>query len=155
MVHCYKHLSWDCLFLLYMRSFSSFIYPANNLFLLKFLASSSLNIYFYSTFCHLKGLFYFLQIYLVVMQFYVHSGQSSAKIEELLQEDQNVKRRRERYTKQSTILSKLVRQLSIHDNRADAASDGGNGPGNFHLPVHYSITEISNILCLPSYLFEY
>lgn len=56
------------------------------------------------------------------------SGQSSAKIEELLQEDQNVKRRRERYTKQSTILSKLVRQLSIHDNRADAASDGGNGP---------------------------
>ncbi|KAL9229338.1 hypothetical protein vseg_004815 [Gypsophila vaccaria] len=50
------------------------------------------------------------------------SSQSSAKIEELLQEDHNVKRRRERYTKQSTILSKLVRQLSIHDNRAAAAS---------------------------------
>ncbi|KNA09989.1 hypothetical protein SOVF_148500 [Spinacia oleracea] len=58
------------------------------------------------------------------------SGQSSTKIEELLQEDQNVKRKRERYTKQSSILSKLVRQLSIHDNRADAASgwsDGGSG----------------------------
>lgn len=58
------------------------------------------------------------------------SSQSSAKIEELLQEDQNVKRKRERYTKQSTILSKLVRQLSIHDNRAAAASglsDGGSG----------------------------
>ncbi|XP_057542851.1 dynamin-2B-like isoform X1 [Amaranthus tricolor] len=58
------------------------------------------------------------------------SGQSSAKIEELLQEDQNVKRKRERYTKQSSILSKLVRQLSIHDNRAAAASgwsDGGSG----------------------------
>ncbi|CAO2829869.1 unnamed protein product [Amaranthus hypochondriacus] len=59
------------------------------------------------------------------------SGQSSAKIEELLQEDQNVKRKRERYTKQSSILSKLVRQLSIHDNRAAAASgwsDSGSGP---------------------------
>uniref|UniRef100_A0A803MMF7 dynamin GTPase n=1 Tax=Chenopodium quinoa TaxID=63459 RepID=A0A803MMF7_CHEQI len=55
------------------------------------------------------------------------SGQSSAKIEELLQEDQNVKRKRERYTKQSTILSKLVRQLSIHDNRSDGWSDGGSG----------------------------
>ncbi|XP_074302451.1 dynamin-2B-like [Silene latifolia] len=50
------------------------------------------------------------------------SSQSSAKIEELLQEDHNVKRRRDRYTKQSSILSKLVRQLSIHDNRAAAAS---------------------------------
>lgn len=61
------------------------------------------------------------------------SGQSSAKIEELLQEDQNVKRKRERYTKQSSILSKLVRQLSIHDNRAAAASgwsDDGSGAGN-------------------------
>ncbi|KAH9603881.1 hypothetical protein KSS87_013569 [Heliosperma pusillum] len=56
------------------------------------------------------------------------SSQSSAKIEELLQEDHNVKRRRDRYTKQSSILSKLVRQLSIHDNRAAAAagwSDSG------------------------------
>ncbi|KAL8144354.1 hypothetical protein V2J09_017386 [Rumex salicifolius] len=59
------------------------------------------------------------------------SGQSSAKIEELLQEDGNVKRRRDRYQKQQSILSKLVRQLSIHDNRAAAASsnwsDGGSG----------------------------
>ncbi|KGN52622.1 dynamin-2A isoform X1 [Cucumis sativus] len=55
------------------------------------------------------------------------SAQSSAKIEELLQEDQNVKRRRERYQKQSSLLSKLTRQLSIHDNRAAAAgwSDSG------------------------------
>ncbi|XP_074275067.1 dynamin-2A-like [Silene latifolia] len=55
------------------------------------------------------------------------SSQSSAKIEELLQEDQNVKRRRDRYTKQSTILSKLVRQLSVHDNRAAAASGLSDG----------------------------
>ncbi|KAL6525293.1 Dynamin-2A [Orobanche minor] len=51
------------------------------------------------------------------------SGQSMAKIDELLQEDQNVKRRRERYQKQSSLLSKLSRQLSIHDNGV-AAADG-------------------------------
>ncbi|XP_052204785.1 dynamin-2A-like [Diospyros lotus] len=58
------------------------------------------------------------------------SAQSTARIEELLQEDQNVKRRRERYQKQSSLLSKLTRQLSIHDNRAAAASnvlDSANG----------------------------
>ncbi|KAL7235644.1 hypothetical protein ACSBR1_019022 [Camellia fascicularis] len=59
------------------------------------------------------------------------SSQSTARTEELLMEDQNVKRRRERYQKQSSLLSKLTRQLSIHDNRAAAASgmlDAGNGP---------------------------
>ncbi|XP_028762918.1 dynamin-2A [Neltuma alba] len=50
------------------------------------------------------------------------SAQSSAKIEELLQEDHNVKRKRERIQKQSSLLSKLTRQLSVHDNRATAAS---------------------------------
>lgn len=58
------------------------------------------------------------------------SSQSTARIEELLQEDQNVKRRRERIQKQSSLLSKLTRQLSIHDNRAAAASgtlDSGSG----------------------------
>ncbi|CAK9313918.1 unnamed protein product [Citrullus colocynthis] len=55
------------------------------------------------------------------------SAQSSARIEELLQEDQNVRRRRERYQKQSSLLSKLTRQLSIHDSRTAAAgwSDSG------------------------------
>lgn len=57
------------------------------------------------------------------------SSQSTAKIEELLQEDQNVKRRRERYQKQSSLLSKLTRQLSIHDNRAAAAASYSNGSG--------------------------
>ncbi|XP_008788765.1 LOW QUALITY PROTEIN: dynamin-2A-like [Phoenix dactylifera] len=57
------------------------------------------------------------------------SAQSTARIEELLQEDQNVKRKRERFQRQSSLLSKLTRQLSIHDNRAAAASwsDGGTG----------------------------
>lgn len=62
------------------------------------------------------------------------SAQNNARIEELLQEDQNVKRRRERYQKQSSLLSKLTRQLSIHDNRAAAAaswSNGGGGSGKF------------------------
>ncbi|KAF8412003.1 hypothetical protein HHK36_004562 [Tetracentron sinense] len=57
------------------------------------------------------------------------SAQSTARIEELLQEDQNVKRRRERFQKQSSLLSKLTRQLSIHDNRAAAASSWSNGGG--------------------------
>ncbi|KAJ8768284.1 hypothetical protein K2173_021224 [Erythroxylum novogranatense] len=55
------------------------------------------------------------------------SGQSSTRVEELLQEDQNVKRKRERIQKQSSLLSKLTRQLSIHDNRAAAASGWSNG----------------------------
>uniref|UniRef100_A0A7N0U993 Dynamin GTPase n=1 Tax=Kalanchoe fedtschenkoi TaxID=63787 RepID=A0A7N0U993_KALFE len=49
------------------------------------------------------------------------SAQSSARIEQLLTEDQNVKGKRERYQKQSALLSKLTRQLGIHDNRAAAA----------------------------------
>ncbi|XP_076905534.1 dynamin-2A-like [Bidens hawaiensis] len=50
------------------------------------------------------------------------SSQSTARIEELLQEDGNVKRKREKIQKQSSLLSKLTRQLSIHDNRAAAAT---------------------------------
>ncbi|MCL7037634.1 hypothetical protein MKW94_006781 [Papaver nudicaule] len=58
------------------------------------------------------------------------SAQSTARIEELLLEDQNVKRKRERFQKQSSILSKLTRQLSIHDNRAAAASSWSDGGGS-------------------------
>lgn len=62
----------------------------------------------------------------------VGSAQSSAKIEELLQEDHNVKNKRERVQKQSALLSKLTRQLGVHDNRAAAASswsDRGSAAG--------------------------
>ncbi|XP_071736836.1 dynamin-2A-like [Rutidosis leptorrhynchoides] len=55
------------------------------------------------------------------------SSQSTPRIEELLQEDGNVKRKREKIQKQSSLLSKLTRQLSIHDNRAAAASGMSNG----------------------------
>ncbi|KAK8574757.1 hypothetical protein V6N13_033995 [Hibiscus sabdariffa] len=41
---------------------------------------------------------------------------------ELLLEDPNVRRKRDRYQKQSALLSKLTRQLGVHDNRAVAAS---------------------------------
>ncbi|KAF3332117.1 dynamin-2A-like isoform X1 [Carex littledalei] len=59
----------------------------------------------------------------------VYTSQSNDKIEQLIQEDQNVKRRRERYQKQSSLLSKLTRQLSVHDNRASLAdSNWSNGP---------------------------
>ncbi|CAH2047337.1 unnamed protein product [Thlaspi arvense] len=50
------------------------------------------------------------------------SAIGNERIESLIQEDQNVKRRRDRYQKQSSLLSKLTRQLSVHDNRAAAAS---------------------------------
>uniref|UniRef100_A0A7N0RC73 dynamin GTPase n=1 Tax=Kalanchoe fedtschenkoi TaxID=63787 RepID=A0A7N0RC73_KALFE len=60
------------------------------------------------------------------------SAQSTARIEQLLMEDQNVKGKRERYQKQSALLSKLTRQLGIHDNRTVAASgwtDDAGGAG--------------------------
>ncbi|XP_033129170.1 dynamin-2A isoform X3 [Brassica rapa] len=50
------------------------------------------------------------------------SAIGNERIESLIQEDQNVKGKRERYLKQSSLLSKLTRQLSVHDNRAAAAS---------------------------------
>lgn len=46
------------------------------------------------------------------------SSQSTGKIEELLKEDQGVKARREQWQKQAAALSKLTRQLSLHDSQA-------------------------------------
>ena len=57
------------------------------------------------------------------------SAQSMARIEEVLQEDQNVNHGMERYQKQSSLLSKLTRQLSIHDNQAAAASGWSDADG--------------------------
>ncbi|XP_062196872.1 dynamin-2A-like [Phragmites australis] len=50
------------------------------------------------------------------------STESTAKIEELIQEDHNVKRRREKFKLQSSLLSKVTRLLSVHDNRSASAS---------------------------------
>ncbi|CAH2038399.1 unnamed protein product, partial [Thlaspi arvense] len=57
------------------------------------------------------------------------SAIGNERIESLIQEDQNVKRRRERYQKQSSLLSKLTRQLSVHDNRAAAAATSWSDNG--------------------------
>lgn len=54
------------------------------------------------------------------------SAQNTEKIGELLQEDKNAKSRRELCQKQSTLLSKLIRQLGVHDNRAAAATSWSN-----------------------------
>lgn len=69
-----------------------------------------------------------------------------------------MKRRRERIQKQSSLLSKLTRQLSIHDSRAAAASgvlDTGSGAGDkcldsfcyfFTLCLFYFLDRITDIL---------
>jgi dynamin GTPase len=50
------------------------------------------------------------------------SAHSTGRIEELLQEDLEVKRRREQCQKQAAALSKLTRQLSMQEARASSAS---------------------------------
>jgi len=65
------------------------------------------------------------------------SAHSTPRIEELLQEDQNAKRKRERYQKQASLLSKLTRQLSVHDTRASSdnwSANGGSGSAS-SMPV--------------------
>jgi len=57
------------------------------------------------------------------------SAQSRAKIEELLLEDHNVKRRREHFQKQSSLLAKVTQQLSVHDNQAAATSSYSDSDG--------------------------
>lgn len=57
------------------------------------------------------------------------SAQSRTRVEELLLEDQNVKRRREHYQKQSSLLAKVTQQLSVHDNRAAAVSSYSDTDG--------------------------
>ncbi|CAN4110770.1 unnamed protein product [Withania somnifera] len=58
------------------------------------------------------------------------SAQSRAKIEELLLEDHNVKRKREHFQKQSSLLAKVTQQLSVHDNRAAAVSSYSDSDGD-------------------------
>nr|XP_043626430.1 dynamin-2A-like [Erigeron canadensis] len=55
------------------------------------------------------------------------SSQSTLRIEELLQEDGNVKRKREEVQRQSSLLSRLTRQLTVLDNHADVVSSMSNG----------------------------
>lgn len=57
---------------------------------------------------------------------FIYSGQATDKIQELLQEDQEVKARRERCQKQAAALAKLTRQLSMHEARASMAAGGSD-----------------------------
>lgn len=50
------------------------------------------------------------------------SAQSTGRIQELLQEDQEVKTRRERCQKQAAALAKLTRTLGLHESRASVSS---------------------------------
>ncbi|XP_031249572.1 dynamin-2A-like isoform X1 [Pistacia vera] len=54
------------------------------------------------------------------------SAQSTQRIEDLLQEDKNMRSKRELCQKQSALLSKLMSTLSVHDNRAAAATSWAN-----------------------------
>lgn len=76
---------------------------------------------------------FFFNFYVANPAAFLTSAQSNAKIEELLQEDHNAKRRREKCQKQSSLLSKLTRQLSIHDNRASSYSDDSSGAGKLRI----------------------
>ena len=74
-----------------------------------------------------------------LLLYLISSAIGNERIESLIQEDQNVKRRRERYQKQSSLLSTLTRQLSIHDNRAAAASSWSDSgaTGTFIQPFSF------------------
>ncbi|KAL5222266.1 hypothetical protein ABZP36_026979 [Zizania latifolia] len=62
------------------------------------------------------------------------SMRSTDKIEELIQEDHNVKRRREKFKMQSSLLSKVTRLLSIHANRSATANWSNDSAGSESSP---------------------
>ena len=80
------------------------------------------------------------------------SAIGNERIESLIQEDQNVKRKRDRYQKQSSLLSKLTRQLSIHDNRAAAASSWSDSGTGINIYMNEYISALFQIMCV--YLTE-
>lgn len=80
--------------------------------------------------------FYFPNKIYFLPLFRTDSAQSTSRIEDLLQEDRNTRQKRERIQKQSAILSKLTKHLSVHDNRAAAASNWSDGgAGNHNMPT--------------------
>ncbi|KAJ7563305.1 hypothetical protein O6H91_03G105200 [Diphasiastrum complanatum] len=59
---------------------------------------------------------------------------STTRVKELLQEDQEVKRHRERCQRQASLISKLTRQLSIHEAQASIGNgsiEGTSSSGSF------------------------
>uniref|UniRef100_A0A0D9X7Z7 dynamin GTPase n=1 Tax=Leersia perrieri TaxID=77586 RepID=A0A0D9X7Z7_9ORYZ len=62
------------------------------------------------------------------------SMRSIDRIEELIQEDHNVKHRREKFKMQSSLLSKVTRLLRIHDNRSASANWTNDSAGSESSP---------------------
>ena len=60
----------------------------------------------------------------------VVSTQGATKIEELIHEDHNVKRKREKFQLQSSLLSKVTRLLSLHGSRLANASWSNDSAGS-------------------------
>lgn len=58
----------------------------------------------------------------VTVFFVGYSSMATARIQELLMEDQEVKARREKAHKQAAALAKLTKTLGLHEARASAAS---------------------------------
>jgi hypothetical protein len=57
--------------------------------------------------------------------FFSCSSYSTERIQELLQEGGEVKRRRERFQRQASMLSRLTRQLNFQEARASGFGDSG------------------------------
>jgi len=68
--------------------------------------------------------------------------QATGRIEELLQEDQEVKARRERCHKQAAALTKLTKQLSLQEART-AVSSGFQDSCEFNMLI-----ERNNCVCV-------
>ncbi|KAJ7520179.1 hypothetical protein O6H91_20G070900 [Diphasiastrum complanatum] len=79
------------------------------------------------------------------------SKHPTSTIQELLQEDPEVKRRRERYRKQASMLSRLTRQLSSREARvstangfSDAGSPGSSGNEDWRVAFEEAANTTSN-----------
>jgi dynamin GTPase len=62
--------------------------------------------------------------------FFSCSSYSTERIQELLQEGGEVKRRRERFQRQASMLSRLTRQLNFQEARASGFGDSGGHSGS-------------------------
>jgi len=72
----------------------------------------------------------------------VGSAHPTERVQELLQEDAEVKQRREKVKRQASMLSRLTRQLSVNEARASAATAESGEPGKisfsmFHILAYW------------------
>lgn len=71
------------------------------------------------------------------------SAHPTERIQDLLHEDVEVKRRREKVKRQASVLSRLTRQLSMNEARASAATgesgESSNTPDFTQGTLHFGI----------------